>query len=94
MRDINWIPNQYKGFRSDDGVFYIGQTPKRFYQLWIGEKMHPESFASADLAKAFAANVKRPPKPVVSEVKLRVTGADAEKVQRILEVHFLGVEVL
>jgi hypothetical protein len=89
---IAWTgPNQYGGFRSADAVFYIGQTPKGFWRLWVGDTLAPQIFDTAAAAKAHAETLPRPA-PTVTVMTLTVTGANASKVARILGAHGIIVD--
>jgi hypothetical protein len=93
VEPIVWIENQYKGFRSADATCYVGQTPNGFYRVWVGDVLRREIFPNAAEAKSFAETLDRPA-PVVAEMLLRVVGADAEKLSRILAPHGIMAEVV
>jgi hypothetical protein len=89
---IAWLgPNQYKGHRSTDAVFYVGQTPNGFFRLWVGDRMAPQIFDTAAAAKAHAETLSGPA-PIVTTMTLRVYGATAEKVTAILGAHGIIVD--
>jgi len=58
VAELEWdktAHSSYTNFRSVDGRFFIGQTPRNFWRLWDGGKQRREVFAKAKDAQIFAA---------------------------------------
>ena len=58
-----WTKNEYGGYRNEDNTRYVGQTPKKFYQIWhrpdqeSGWKPHSGPYNSANEAREVAERI-------------------------------------
>lgn len=57
---VMWLETKYSSYtsrRSVDGRFYVGETPNRYFRLWVDHKDMGTAFPTAKDAQIHAASL-------------------------------------